>query len=108
MTVLQYKIHYLSGIPCYFVALDATTQRLTLLSCLFFRENLVMKTLLQPFFYCFEESTCQSIVEESALSTGKLPEGGLPLNIVVRIQQQQHFIVTNAPVICSHAPSPVE
>ena len=41
----------------------------------FFRGVLVMKTFLQPFslFHLFKKSSCQLLVKECALSTGKLP-----------------------------------
>ena len=44
-----------------------------------------MKTFLWPFslFHRFKKNSCQLLVEECALSTGKLP-GGLPRNSVVR------------------------
>ena len=41
----------------------------------FFRGGLVMKTFLRPFslFRWFKKSSCQLLVKECALSTGKLP-----------------------------------
>ena len=52
-----------------------------------FREDLVMKIFLRPFFLfrCFKNSICQLMAKGWALSTGNLPQGGLPRNSVDRI-----------------------
>ena len=52
-----------------------------------FREDLVMKLFLGPFFLfrCFKMSSCQLMVKGYALSTGYMPRGGLPRNSVDRI-----------------------
>ena len=61
--------------------------RSILASCAFFCEDLVMKKFLQPFFLfrLFKNSSCQLLAKEGALSTGYLPQGGLPRNSVDRI-----------------------
>ena len=50
-------------------------------SGIFFSEDLVMKIFLWSFFLfcCFKKSSCQLMVKECMLSTGKLHVGGLPL-----------------------------
>ena len=50
----------------------------------FFREDFVMKMFLRPFFlvHRFKKSSCQLMAKEC---TGKLPQGGIPRNSVVRI-----------------------
>ena len=52
-----------------------------------FREDLVMKIFLRPFFVfrCIKKSICQLMAKRWALSTGNLPRGGLPRNSVDRI-----------------------
>ena len=50
--------------------------RLILASDAFFREDLVMKIFLQPFFLL--KSNCQLMAKECMLSTSKLPLGGVP------------------------------
>ena len=46
-----------------------------------------MKIFLRPFFrfHLFKMSSCQFIMNECTLSTGKLPLGCMPRNSVVRI-----------------------
>ena len=52
-----------------------------------FREDLVMKIFLRPFFlfHGFKKSICQLMAKGWSLSTGNLPRGGLPRNSVDRI-----------------------
>ena len=52
-----------------------------------FREDLVMKIFLRPFFLFrrFKKSICQLFAKGLALRTGNLPRGGLPMNSVDRI-----------------------
>ena len=61
--------------------------RLILASGRSFREDLVMKLFLRPFFLfrLFKKSSCQLMAKGCALSTGYLPRGGLPRNSVDRI-----------------------
>ena len=63
------------------------TLRLIPASGTFFREDLVMKIFLRPFFLFvrFKKSGCQLMTKECMLNTGKVPLGGLPRNRVVRI-----------------------
>ena len=52
-----------------------------------FREDLVMKIFLRPFFLfrLFKKSICQLMAKGWSLSNGNLPRGGLPSNSVDRI-----------------------
>ena len=61
--------------------------RSILASGTFFREDLVMKLFLRPFFLFrgFKKSSCQLMPIGCALSTGYLPRGGLPRNNMDRI-----------------------
>ena len=54
---------------------------------------LVRKIFLRPFFLFrwFKKSTCQLMVKEYTLSSGKLPPGSLPRNSVVRITDQPNI-----------------
>ena len=55
-----------------------------------FREDLVMKLFLRPFFLFrrFIKSSCQLMAKRCALSTGHLPRGGLPRNSVDKITER--------------------
>ena len=55
-----------------------------------FLEDLVMKIFLRPFFLfrCFKRSICQLMAKGWSLSTGNLPQGGLPRNIEDRISDR--------------------
>ena len=61
----------------------------TLASGTSFREDLVLKLFLRPFFlflfHRIKKSSCQLMAKGCALSTGYLPRGGLPRNSVDRI-----------------------
>ena len=58
-----------------------------------FREDFAMKIFLRPFFLFrwFKKSSCQLMVKECMLSTGKLPLGGLPRNSVVWITERPNI-----------------
>ena len=62
-------------------------RRSILASGTFFREDLVMKIFLRPFFLFrwFKKSICQLMAKRCELSTGNLLRGGLPRNSVNRI-----------------------